>query len=143
MLFFLVRLILFVQLNSIYLIWLGPNEWLITEKNNENKQSLLQKLYKAVVSSEASVTDISENRTVIQISGTKIFTLLAKFITLDFDKSFAKPSSVAQTLFVKVPVLIVQSYNVKQVPALDIYVNRSQANYIYKLLKDGSKNLHF
>ena len=100
-------------------------------------------MHKVVGSSDASVTDISENRTVIQISGTKIFTLLAKFSTLDFDKSFANPASVAQTLFVKVPVLLVRNYDDKQVPALDIYVNRSHANYIYKLLVDGTTNLDF
>ena len=132
----------FVQLNSIYIIWLGPNEWLITEKK-ENKKILFEKLHKAVGSSEASVTDISENRTVIQISGTKIFTLLAKFLTLDFDKSFSKPASVAQTLFVKVPVLLMRTYDDKQVPTLDIYVNRSQANYIYRLIVDGVTNLDF
>ena len=133
----------FVQLNSIRIIWLGPNEWLITEENEENKKRLLEELPKAVGSSEASVTDISENRTVIQISGTKIFILLSKFLTLDFDKSFANPASVAQTLFVKVPVLLVRAYDDKQVPVLDIYVNRSQANHIYRLLVDGATNLDF
>lgn len=133
----------FVQFNSIYLIWLGPNEWLITEKNKENKKEFLEKLEKAVGSSEGSVTEISENRTVIQISGKKIFTLLAKFLTLDLNKSFAKPASVAQTLFVKVPVLLVRSFDDMQVPTIDIYVNRSQSDYVYKLLVDGATNLDF
>ena len=133
----------FVKFKSLCIIWLGPNEWLITEKNEKNKIILLEKLQKAVGSSEASVTNISENRTVIQISGTKIFTLLAKFLTLDFDKCFAKPTNVAQTLFVKVPVLLVRTYEAMQVPTLDIYVNRSQANYVYKLLVDGAVNLDF
>ena len=133
----------FVQLNSIRIIWLGPNEWLITEENKEINKRLLEKLHKVVGSSDASVTDISENRTVVKISGEKIFILLAKFLTLDFDKSFAKIASVAQSLFVKVPVLLVRAYNDKQVPTFDIYVNRSQANYIYRLLVDGATNLDF
>ena len=83
------------------------------------------------------------NCNTIKISGEKIFILLAKFLTLDFDKSFAKITSVAQSLFVKVPVLLVRAYNDKQVPTFDIYVNRSQANYIYRLLVDGATNLDF
>ena len=133
----------FVQLDSIRIIWLGPNEWLITEENKEINKRLLEKLHKVVGTSDASVTDISENRTVVKISGEKIFILLAKFLTLDFDKSFAKITSVAQSLFVKVPVLLVRAYNDKQVPTFDIYVNRSQANYIYRLLVDGATNLDF
>ena len=133
----------FVQLDSIRIIWLGPNEWLITEENKEINKRLLEKLHKVVGTSDASVTDISENRTVVKISGEKIFILLAKFLTLDFDKSFAKITSVAQSLFVKVPVLLVRAYNDKQVPTFDIYINRSQANYIYRLLVDGATNLDF
>ena len=133
----------FVQLNSIRIIWLGPNEWLITEENKEINKKLLEKLHMVVGTSDASVTDISENRTVVKLSGEKIFILLAKFLTLDFDKSFAKITSVAQSLFVKVPVLLVRAYNDKQVPTFDIYINRSQANYIYRLLVDGATNLDF
>ena len=30
-----------------------------------------------------------------------------------------------------------------QTPEIDIFANRSHANFIYNLLKDGSKNLDF
>ena len=133
----------FVQLNNIRIIWLGPNEWLVAEENKEVNKRLFEKLHKVFGSSDASVTDISENRTVVKISGEKIFILLAKFLTLNLNKSFAKLATVAQTLFVKVPILLVRAYNDKQVPTFEIYVNRSQANYIYRLLVDGATNLDF
>ena len=61
---------------KIKVIWLGPNEWLIvSEKNND----LYIKLKNKMGDKEASVTDVSENRTIIRISGIKIFTLLSKF----------------------------------------------------------------
>ena len=56
---------------KIKVIWLGPNEWLIvSEKNND----LYIKLKNKMGDKEASVTDVSENRTIIRISGIKIFT---------------------------------------------------------------------
>ena len=33
--------------------------------------------------------------------------------------------------------------NNNQIPVIDIFTNRSHANYIYKLLVDGTKNLDF
>ena len=83
------------------------------------------------------------NRTIIRISGGKLFKLLSKFLVLDIDKALYNESSVAQTLFIKVSILIVRNHKDNELPEVDIYVNRSQANYIYKLLVDGTKNLDF
>ena len=120
-------------------IWLGPDEWLII--NSED--NLFLKLKDKLGDIEASVTDISENRTIIRISGEKIFTLLSKFLVLDLEKNLGSVSSCAQTLFVKVPILLVRNYKKQQMTEIDILVNRSHANYIYSLLVDGTNNLDF
>ena len=87
---------------------------------------------------------MSENRTIIRIFGEKIYTLLSKFLTLDLEKSLPNQYSSAQTLFVKVPVLLVRNNNDRTViPEIDIFTNRSHANYVYKMLVDGTKNLDF
>ena len=65
------------------ILWLGPNEWLIIT-NNEN--NLLQNLQNQLGQQIASVTDVSENRTVLKISGKKLYKLLAKFLVLDLNK---------------------------------------------------------
>ena len=124
---------------NVKIMWLSPDEWLVVN----NKDSLLKKLKEEIGNLEASVTDISENRTIIRISGEKVYTLLSKFMVLDLEKNLSDNSSCAQTLFVKVPILLVRAYNDKQVPTFEIYVNRSQANYIYRLLVDGATNLDF
>ena len=128
---------------KIKILWLGPNEWLIVNENQKNENDLLTKLQKAIGDQEASVTDVSENRTIIRISGDKLFILLAKFLVLDLNNNLSKQLSVAQTLFVKVPVLIVRINTDNKNQMLDIFTNRSHANYIYNLLVDGSKNLDF
>ena len=128
----------YVTNDNVKVIWLGPNEWLIT-----NNQNLYKNLKNEIGDIQASVTDASENRTVIRISGHQIFKLLAKFLVLDLEKNLPDESSCAQTLFVKVPVLLVRNNNEKQIPEIDIFTNRSHANYIYNLIVDGSQYLDF
>ena len=128
----------YVANDNVKVIWLGPNEWLIT-----NNQNLYKNLKNEIGDIQASVTDVSENRTVIRISGDQIFKLLAKFLVLDLEKNLPDESSCAQTLFVKVPVLLVRNNNEKQIPEIDIFTNRSHANYIYNLIVDGSQYLDF
>ena len=128
----------YVTNDNVKVIWLGPNEWLIT--NNKN---LYKNLKNEIGDIQASVTDVSENRTVIRISGDQIFKLLSKFLVLDLEKNLSDESSCAQTLFVKVPVLLVRNNNEKQIPEIDIFTNRSHAKYIYNLIVDGSQYLDF
>ena len=118
-------------------IWLGPDEWLIVSDDDA-----FLKLLNEIGDLEASVTDVSENRTIIRIRGEDIYVLLSKFLVLDLEKNLSTNSSCAQTLFVKVPVLLVRNHH-DGTPEIDIFANRSHANYIYNLLVDGTKNLDF
>ena len=133
----------YITINSLKIIWLGPNEWLIIDEKEDDKENLFSKLENSFGSQDVSVTDVSENRTVIRITGAKLFILLAKFLTLNLDNSLNSSSSVAQTLFIKVPVLLLRHHENKQKQKIDIYTNRSHANYVYKILVDGTKNLDF
>ena len=133
----------YVTNDSLKIIWLGPNEWLIIDEKEDDKQDLFSKLENSFTSQDVSVTDVSENRTVIRITGAKIFILLAKFLTLNIENSLNSSSSVAQTLFTKVPVLLMRHHEHNTEPKIDIFTNRSHANYIYKILVDGTKNLDF
>jgi sarcosine oxidase subunit gamma len=133
----------YIKINSLKIIWLGPDEWLIIDEKGDDKKDLFSKLENSIGSQDASVTDVSENRTVIRIMGTKLFTLLAKFLTLNLDNSLNSSSSVAQTLFIKVPVLLMRLHEHNSEPKIDIFTNRSHTNYVYKILVDGTKNLDF
>ena len=116
-------------------IWLGPDEWLIVSDDDD----AFLKLLNEIGDLEASITDVSENRTIIRISGKYVNVLLSKFLVLDLEKNLSTDSSCAQTLFVKVPVLLVRN----RYDAIDIFTNRSHTNYIYNLIVDGTKNLDF
>ena len=119
-------------------IWLGPDEWLIVSDDDD----AFIKLQNKIGNLEASVTDVSENRTIIRIRGKKTYVLLSKFLVLDLEKNLSTDLSCAQTLFVKVPVLLVRNHY-DEIPEIDIFTNRSHANYIYNLIVDGTKNLDF
>ena len=67
----------YVTNDNVKVIWLGPNEWLIT-----NNQNLYKNLKNEIGDIQASVTDVSENRTVIRISGDQIFKLFTKQIAI-------------------------------------------------------------
>ena len=131
------------KIDSLKIIWLGPDEWLIIDEKRDDKQNLFSKLESSNGSQDVSVTDVSENRVVIRIMGKNLFILLAKFLTLNLDNSLNSNSSVAQTLFVKVPVLLMRHHEHNREPKIDIFTNRSHANYVYKILVDGTKNLDF
>ena len=130
----------YVQNEKVKIIWLGPDEWMVI---NDQENELFIKLKNELGDLEASVTNISENRTIIRLSGKKIITLLSKFLVLDLEKNLGTQSSCAQTLFVKVPILLVRNDDNNQIPVIDIFTNRSHANYIYNLIVDGTKNLDF
>ena len=130
----------YVQNEKVKIIWLGPDEWMVI---NDQENKLFIKLKNELGDLDASVTDVSENRTIIRLSGKKIMTLLSKFLVLDLEKNLGTQSSCAQTLFIKVPVLLLRINNNNQLPVIDIFTNRSQANYVFNLLVDGKKNLDF
>ena len=130
---------IFTKNGNLKIIWLSPDEWLITNEDD----NLFSKLKNEIGDLEASVTDISENRTIVRLSGEKIYKLLSKFLVLDLEKSLPSESTCAQTLFAKVPILLLRNHNENQVPEIDIFLNNSHANYVYNLIIDGSENLDF
>ena len=118
-------------------IWLSPNEWLINFIKNNKFSIIHQKLINQLNPEKTSVTDISENKTIIRIVGDKSIELLRKFMILDIDKILKHNSKVAQTIFVKIPILIIRNHSQDQKQSFDLHINRSHANYLKELLLDG------
>lgn len=118
-------------------IWLSPNEWLINFIKNNKFSIIHQKLINQLNPEKTSVTDISENKTIIRIVGDKSIELLRKFMILDIDKILKDNSKVAQTIFVKIPILIIRNHSQDQNQSFDLHINRSHANYLKELLLDG------
>jgi sarcosine oxidase subunit gamma len=118
-------------------IWLSPNEWIINFFNNDIFIKIHNQLNDQLNPEKTSVTDISENKTVIRLVGNKSVELLRKFMILDIDKALNDNSRVTQTIFVKIPVLIIRNHLNEEKQSFDIHVNRSHTNYLRALLLDG------
>ncbi len=126
-----------VENKKFQVIWLSPNEWLISFNQNDIFIKILNELNNQLNPEKTSITDISENKTVVRIKGNKSVELLRKFMILNIDSTLKDNSRVAQTIFVKIPILIIRNHFHGETQNFDIHVNRSHANYLTQLLLDG------
>ena len=122
---------------ELQIIWLSPNEWLLRFLKNENFIKILNELNTKLNAEKTSITDISENKTIIRVEGDKTTELLRKFMVLNIDEALENNLKVAQTIFVKIPVLIIRNHHDHEKQSFDIHVNRSHATYLRNLLLDG------
>ena len=127
--------------NNISIMWLGPNEWLVITPENE-KDGIISLLKSNLNPQKTAITDVSFNRVVLRLEGEKVFTLLSKFLVANLEKILKTNFSVAQSIFIKIPVLFVRNNTDEEPTSLDLHLNRSHTNYVYELLVDGSKNLN-
>ena len=130
-----------IQNKNFQVIWLSPNEWLISFLNDNHFARIFEELIIKLNPEKTSVTDISENKTIIRIEGNNTIELLRKFMVLDIDNVLNSNLKVAQTIFVKIPILIVRNHTANAKQSFDIHVNRSHAIYLRDLLLDGCNQI--
>ena len=130
-----------VSNNNIAIIWLSPNEWLI-ETPEKEAQEVLKLLKSTLNPQKTAVTDVSFNRTILRLSGGHVFNLLSKYLVIDLERVLKTNYSVAQTIFIKIPILLVRNNSDDEITSIDIHLNRSHAKYVYELLVDGCKILN-
>ena len=126
-----------IQNKELQVIWLSPNEWLLCFINNDNFIRIFEELNNKLNPEKTSITDTSENKTIIRIEGKHTTELLRKFMVLDIDNALKDNLQVAQTIFVKIPVLIIRNHLDQDKQSFDIHVNRSHTTYLRDLLLDG------
>ena len=122
---------------ELQIIWLSPNEWLLSFFKNKNFIKILNELHNKLNLEKTSTTDVSENKTIIRVEGDKTTELLRKFMILNIDEALPGSLKVAQTIFVKIPILIIRNHLNHEIQSFDIHVNRSHTTYLRNLLLDG------
>jgi sarcosine oxidase subunit gamma len=130
-----------VSNNNISIIWLSPNEWLIETPKAETKK-VLTLLKSTLNPQKTSITDVSYNRTVLRLEGDHVFTLLSKYLVINLEEVLKTNYNVAQTIFIKIPILLIRNNTKNDISSIDIHLNRSHAKYVYELLIDGCKDLN-
>jgi len=126
-----------IENKNLQVIWLSPNEWLLNFIYNENFTRIFENLSNKLNPENTSITDISESKTIIRVEGIHTTELLRKFLILDIDSALNSNLKVAQTIFVKIPILIVRNHKDQETQSFDIHLNRSHTNYLKDLLLDG------
>jgi len=115
-------------------LWLGPDEWLIVAPDSRN-DALSTGLDISLGGVHHSVTDLSANRTIIEIAGSDARVVLAKGCPIDLHGAAFKPPQCAQTLLAKSQVLL-QCVNAP--PVFRVFVRISFAPYVVEWLLDAA-----
>ena len=126
-----------IQNKEFQVFWLSPNEWLLNFLSNDNFTKIFEELSNKLNPENTSITDTSENKTIIRVTGKNTTELLRKFMILDIDSVLEDHSRIAQTIFVKIPILIIRNHLNGDEQSFDIHVNRSHTTYLRDLLLDG------
>ena len=123
--------------NDCSAIWLGPDEWLVVAPDGRSEQ-LCSALRSALGGLHHSVTDVSANRTLIEISGEDARLVLAKGCPLDLHGSAFGPPQAAQTLLAKAQ-MVLQCVDAR--PTFRVFVRNSFAPHVAEWLLDAAAEL--
>src|ERR1700694_4894806 len=112
-------------------LWLGPDEWLVVGQDNQGA-AIEQALRDGLSGAFGSIVDVSANRTVLEIRGSKACDLLAHGVPIDLDQSTFGADRCAQTMVAKAQVIIER----RDESAFDLYVRTLFASYVADWLLD-------
>jgi sarcosine oxidase subunit gamma len=115
---------------DVRILWLGPNEWWVVG-TDARRAGLIDGLRQAFAGQHTNVTDVSESRTVITLSGPAARDVLARGISNDLHPRVFGPGQCLQTSLSRTNVLL---HQVGDEPAYEIYVLKSFADYLWRWL---------
>ena len=118
----------------------GPNEWLIvsnnTIKKDNNDYELENILYESISKKNlGAVTNVTDQFSILSLSGSNIFEVLSKSSPFDFDTLSNNCS--AQTLLNNIDVTIIKKNNEN----VDLFVKRSFSEHLWSWLNDSARFL--
>ncbi len=116
-------------------LWLGPDEWLVVVPP-PRAPATGSALRAALEDGLGAVNDVSGGQTIIAIAGPNSVDVLSKGCTVDLDPSVFGPGQCAQTQLAKATAVIRPLAS--NLPAFDIVVRRSFAEYLWRWLEDAS-----
>ena len=119
------------------ILWMKPGKWMIFCAVGESRQ-LRKNLKSALAGFICMISDISDSRVGIEISGDDARALLSRVCALDLDARSFTRGQCAQTLLVRVPLLL---HQVNDRPTFHLYVDRSVARYAWDWLCDAASEI--
>jgi sarcosine oxidase subunit gamma len=122
------------RFGEIEVLWLGPDEWLVVAPAGGEK-SLAAALLEAIGPADGAVTDVSAQRTAVELTGAGVREVLARGCSIDLHPKIASVGTCVQTLLAQTGVVIV----VHDETASDflVLVRASFADYLASWLVDA------
>lgn len=120
---------------DVSVLWLGPNEWLIVMPDG-GEQKTAKALRKALAGQHFAVTDVSDSRAIIGLSGRHARDVLMKGCSLDLHPRTFGPGQCAESGLTRCHILL---HQIDAAPTYDIYVHRSFVDYVWRWLEDAAK----
>jgi sarcosine oxidase subunit gamma len=115
---------------DIGVLWLGPDEWLVTAPTE--KGELVERLAAALAGMHHSLIDVSHGRVLLELEGVQARAVLAQAVSLDLRPRVFGPGRCAQTPLARVPVILQQ---IDATPRFRIFVRKSFAPYVTEWLQ--------
>lgn len=117
----------YVPCGPLAFIWAGPDRWMVTSSQSEDlEQTLRHKL-----GASPAITDQSDSRSLLRLSGPGARTTLAKLLTIDLHPRVFVAGDTALTSAIHINLQIWQLDNT---PTYDLCVFRSYADHFYHAL---------
>ena len=123
----------FIQKNDQSSVWLGPDEWLLNCPSGD-ESSLENDLNTALQTLHHSVTDVSDNSTIIHLSGHQARSVIMKGCAVDIHPTVFNPGDAFQSNIAAVSVIM---WQLDLLPTFNIMVRASFASYLWKWLLDA------
>jgi len=121
--------------DDVLALWLGPDEWLL-HAPLDRTSDFDRALREGLAGQHAALVDVTDQWTVLRLSGERARTVLAKGCPLDLHPRVFRATGCAQSRYLKAGVLIDQA---DDVPSYDIRVHRSFAKYLWTALVDAAR----
>lgn len=120
-------------------LWMGPDEWLIVAAAG-GAEKIISGLRRKLAGLHSAVFDVSDSRTIIELSGDKAREVLMKGCGIDFHPRAFGPGRCVRSTLALAQVLIHQTAQHKRTgaPSYHIYVHRSFAEYMWTWLEDAA-----
>ena len=123
-----------VAAGSIVIVWTAPNEWLVVTPAGD-EAAIEASLSGALSGVHHAITDVSDQSTIVRISGRNARDVFAKGCSLDLHPRAFKSGQSAQTHLSKA---VITFWQTDDGPTFDIMVRASFAPYLWAWMADAA-----
>lgn len=120
---------------DITVLWLGPDEWLVVTPDGQEAE-LAKKINDALAGQHFAVSDVSDSRAVIALTGARARDVLMKGCSLDLHARVFNAGDCAQSSLARCDMLL---HQINEMPTYDVYIHRSFSDYAWRWLEDAAR----